>query len=168
MRDLVGEHGIVLKVRDTLAARTSKVSIATAHRAGRTILRFSSGCRCVPVCVAGGDRPGAGPGGRIAPSSDHPHPRRLEAIFWQSPRTTKAARPNVPLPTGRAWRSVRDGGSSTAMSATLHAFKRRSGRGHVETVRRGLPAGDYAVRNSTAGSWSPWNASRWPICPAAR
>ena len=33
-----------------------------------------------------------------------------EAIFWQSPRTTKAARPNVPLPTGRA-QVCPDGGS---------------------------------------------------------
>ena len=35
-----------------------------------------------------------------------------------------------------------------------YTFKRQSGRGHVETVRRGLPAGTMRW-NSTAGSWSP-------------
>lgn len=68
-----------------------------------------------------------------------------EAIFWQSPRTTKAARPNVPLPTGRA-----QGFGGLLVLVDSHerypyTFARQSGRGHVETRRRGLPAGDYAV-----------------------
>lgn len=68
-----------------------------------------------------------------------------EAIFWQSPRTTKAARPNVPLPTGRA-----QGLGGLLVLVDSHerypyTFARQSGRGHVETQRRGLPAGDYAV-----------------------
>ncbi|NTV04335.1 hypothetical protein HGA89_05415 [bacterium] len=68
-----------------------------------------------------------------------------EAIFWQSPRTTKKARPNVPLPTGRA-----QGLTGLVVIVDSHerypyTFSRQSGRGHVETVRRALPAGDYAV-----------------------
>lgn len=162
----VGEHGIVLKVRDTWP-RTSKVY---CHRApgwpdDPEILER------VPVrsCV----RRGAA----IDLVLDRGRENRSqfvitrirggrEAIFWQSPRTTKAARPNVPLPTGRA-----QGLSGMVVLVDSHeryayTFKRQSGRGHVETVRRGLPAGTMRW-NSTAGSWSPWNASRWPTCPAA-
>lgn len=67
-----------------------------------------------------------------------------EAIFWQSPRTTKQARPNVGMPVGRAQ------GSELTVIVDSHerypyTFKRQSGLGHVRTVRRGLPAGDYAV-----------------------
>lgn len=141
----VGEHGIVLKVRDTWP-RTSKVY---CHRApgwpdDPEILER------VPVrsCV----RRGAA----IDLVLDRGRENRSqfvitrirggrEAIFWQSPRTTKAARPNVPLPTGRA-----QGLSGMVVLVDSHeryayTFKRQSGRGHVETVRRGLPAGDYAV-----------------------
>jgi hypothetical protein len=68
-----------------------------------------------------------------------------EAIFWQSPRTAKKARPNVPMPTGRA-----QGLTGLVVIVDSHerypyTFSRQSGRGQVETVRRGLPAGDYAV-----------------------
>ncbi|MCU0298301.1 MAG: hypothetical protein MUF33_07245 [Candidatus Nanopelagicales bacterium] len=68
-----------------------------------------------------------------------------EAIFWQSARTTKQARPNVGLPTGRA-----QGLADLTVLVDSHerypyTFARQSGRGHVETVRRGLAAGDYAV-----------------------
>ena len=162
----VGEHGIVLKVRDTWP-RTSKVY---CHRApgwpdDPEILER---CRCVPVCVAGRRSTWCWTvGGRIAPQFVITRIRGgREAIFWQSPRTTKAARPNVPLPTGRA-----QGLSGMVVLVDSHeryayTFKRQSGRGHVETVRRGLPAGTMRW-NSTAGSWSPWNASRWPTCPAA-
>jgi hypothetical protein len=140
----VGELGIVLKVRDTWP-RTSKVY---CHRAPgwpddpEIVER-------VPVrsCVRRGaaidlvlDR------GRESRSQFVITQIRggREAIFWQSPRTTKAARPNVPLPTGRAQ------GLTMVVLVDSHerypyTFKRQSGRGHVETVRRGLPAGDYAV-----------------------
>jgi ERCC4-type nuclease len=68
-----------------------------------------------------------------------------EAIFWQSPRTTKAARPKVPMPTGRA-----QGIGGLVILVDSHerypyTFSRQAGRGHIETRRRGLPAGDYAV-----------------------
>jgi protein-tyrosine-phosphatase len=67
-----------------------------------------------------------------------------EAIFWQSPRTTKQARPSVGLPAGRAQ------GAELTVLVDSHerypyTFARQSGRGHVDTVRRGPPAGDYAV-----------------------
>jgi len=64
-----------------------------------------------------------------------------EAIFWQSPRTVKQARPNVPAPAGRA-RGIQ----------TLHIvvdgrerYAYRFARQTIETTRRTLPAGDYAV-----------------------
>lgn len=66
--------------------------------------------------------------------------RGREAVFWQSPRTRKQARPNVTRrphgPAGSSsWRS-----SSTPASAT----PRFTGQ-QVRTVKRTLPCGDYAV-----------------------
>lgn len=141
----VGEQGIVLKVRDTWP-RTAKVY---CHRAPEwpddpeIIERIA-----VRSCV----RRGAA----IDLVLDRGRENRSqfvitrirggrEAIFWQSPRTTKAARPNVPLPTGRA-----QGFGGLLVLVDSHerypyTFARQSGRGHVETRRRGLPAGDYAV-----------------------
>jgi hypothetical protein len=68
-----------------------------------------------------------------------------EAIFWQSPRTTKQARPNVSLPAGRAQRI--DGLTIVvdAHERYPYRFARQSGRGQVTVNRARLPAGDYAV-----------------------
>lgn len=68
-----------------------------------------------------------------------------EAIFWQSPRTTKQARPNVPLPSGRAV-----GVDTLEVMIDVHerypyTFGRKFGRGQVRTSRQALRAGDYAV-----------------------
>ncbi|MEO6715520.1 MAG: ERCC4 domain-containing protein [Mycobacteriales bacterium] len=66
--------------------------------------------------------------------------RGREVIFWQSPRTTKQARPNVGLPTRRAAGQVLDividSGEKYA-----YGFKHQQ----ATTVRRRLAAGDYAV-----------------------
>lgn len=63
-----------------------------------------------------------------------------EAIFWQSARTAKQARPNVDLPTRRA--------SGLALHIWVDAHERypyRFARQQATTERRALPAGDYAV-----------------------
>ena len=66
--------------------------------------------------------------------------RGREVIFWQSPRTTKQARPNVGLPTRRAAGQVLeiviDSGEKYA-----YDFKHQQ----ATAVRRRLAAGDYAV-----------------------
>lgn len=68
-----------------------------------------------------------------------------EAIFWQSPRTTKQARPNVGLPVGRP-----QGIIDLTVLVDVHErypyrFARQAGRGHVGVRRHALPVGDYAV-----------------------
>lgn len=66
--------------------------------------------------------------------------RGREMIFWQTARTAKQARPRVSLPTARAHAAVLeiivDSGERYA-----YAF----GHQQATTVRRRLPAGDYAV-----------------------
>ena len=141
----VGEQGIVLKVRDTWP-RTSKVYCHRAPEwpADPEIVERVPVRRC--------ERRGAA----IDLVLDRGRENRSqfvitrirggrEAIFWQSPRTTKQARPAVPLPTGRA-----QGLADLLVHVDSHerypyTFARQSGRGHVQTQRRGLPAGDYAV-----------------------
>ena len=66
--------------------------------------------------------------------------RGREMIFWQSPRTTKAARPNVALPTRRAAGQVLHILIDTAEKYP-YAFTHQQ----ASTTRRRLPAGDYAV-----------------------
>lgn len=140
----LGPNGIVLKVRDTWP-RTSKVY---CHRAPEWPADIEILERiAVRSCVKRGaaidlvlER------GRESRSQFVITRIRggREAIFWQSPRTTKQARPNVGLPAGRAQ------GSELLVIVDSHerypyTFKRQSGLGHVQTQRRGLPAGDYAV-----------------------
>jgi hypothetical protein len=65
-----------------------------------------------------------------------------QAIFWQTARTAKQARPNVGLPTARA-----QGMPALEVVVDSHerypyTFKSQQ----VVTQRAGLPAGDYAVR----------------------
>lgn len=68
------------------------------------------------------------------------HARGREVIFWQSPRTTKQARPKVALPTRRAAGQVLDvvvdSGEKYAYSFTHQ---------QASTTRRRLAVGDYAV-----------------------
>lgn len=141
----LGELGIVLKVKDTWP-RTSKVY---CHRADEWPDDPEIVER-VPVrhCV----RRGAA----IDLVLDRGRENRSqfvltrirggrEAIFWQSPRTTKQARPNVSLPTGRP-----QGLDELTVLVDVHErypyrFARQSGRGHVTVRRQALPAGDYAV-----------------------
>ncbi len=67
-----------------------------------------------------------------------------EAIFWQSARTTRKARPRTRQATGLA------GGEPLDLIVDSHErypyrFAAKSGRGQVELTRRALPAGDYGV-----------------------
>ena len=63
------------------------------------------------------------------------------AIFWQSARTTKQARPNVDLPTARA-----QGVAELEILVDSHErYPWRFTHQQVVTERRGLPCGDYAV-----------------------
>jgi len=141
----VGADGIVLKVRDTWP-RTSKVYCHRAEGwpADAEVVERVPVRRC--------ERRGAA----IDLVLDRGRENRSqfvitrirggrEAIFWQSPRTARQARPNVPLPAGRA-----QGVEGLTVLVDSHErypyrFARQSGRGHVHTERRGLAAGDYAV-----------------------
>jgi ERCC4 domain len=64
-----------------------------------------------------------------------------EAIFWQSPRTVKQARPNVSTPKGRA-----QGLTELEVLVDTHErYPYRFTHQAVRTARRTLAAGDYAV-----------------------
>jgi hypothetical protein len=66
--------------------------------------------------------------------------RGRDVIFWQSARTTKQARPNVSLPTKRA--------SGQVLEILVDSHERyawKFGAQQATTIRRALPAGDYAV-----------------------
>jgi ERCC4 domain len=64
-----------------------------------------------------------------------------EAIFWQSPRTVKQARPNVSTPKGRA-----QGITELEVFVDTHErYPYRFTHQAVRTSRRTLAAGDYAV-----------------------
>ena len=67
--------------------------------------------------------------------------RGRDAVFWQSPKTRKTARPGVRLPTARAagitrWEIVID--------SHEHYPYRFTGQ-QITTLRRALPAGDYGI-----------------------
>jgi ERCC4 domain len=66
--------------------------------------------------------------------------RGREVIFWQSARTAKQARPNVSLPTARA-----PGGVLEIVVDAHERYAWRFEHQQATTVRRPLPAGDYAV-----------------------
>lgn len=66
--------------------------------------------------------------------------RGREVIFWQSPRTAKQARPNVALPTRRAAGQVLE-----VVVDTGEKYPYTFTHQQASTVRRRLPAGDYAV-----------------------
>jgi ERCC4 domain len=68
--------------------------------------------------------------------------RGREVIFWQSPKTARAARPGVRVP-GRRASGL---GELTILVDTRERYPWRFGRQRGVTLeRRALPAGDYAV-----------------------
>jgi ERCC4 domain/Lsr2 len=67
--------------------------------------------------------------------------RGRDAVFWQSPRTRKQARPPVALPTARA-------AGITELEIVVDAHERYAYRfagQQVRTTSRGLPCGDYGI-----------------------
>jgi hypothetical protein len=67
--------------------------------------------------------------------------RGRDAVFWQSPRTRRTARPQVRTPTARA-------GGQPELQVIVDAHERyawRFNRSGVSTTTRELPAGDYGV-----------------------
>jgi hypothetical protein len=64
-----------------------------------------------------------------------------EAIFWQSPRTAKQARPAVSTPKARAAGLHR----FTVLVDSHERYAYRFAGQQVDVVKRALPAGDYAV-----------------------
>ena len=66
-----------------------------------------------------------------------------EAIFWQSPKTTRQARPAVRVPARRA-----SGARDIAIAVdTREHYPYRFSHQKASTYRRALPAGDYGVEN---------------------
>lgn len=119
----LGEQGIVLKAKDTWP-RTAKIY---CHRAEAWPAEPDIVDR-VPTRVC------ARRGGAIDLVLDRgresrsqfvlTHVKGKEAIFWQSPRTAKQARPHVRIPTARAaqLREARDrGGRPRALPMAVHA-----------------------------------------------
>ena len=67
--------------------------------------------------------------------------RGRDAVFWQSPRTRKQARPNVTTPTARA-----AGIAELEIVVDSHEqYAYRFGGQRVSTVKRQLPCGDYGL-----------------------
>ena len=67
--------------------------------------------------------------------------RGRDAVFWQSPRTRRQARPNVTTPTARA-----AGISELEITVDSHErYAYRFGGRQVRTVKRALPCGDYGL-----------------------
>ncbi len=67
--------------------------------------------------------------------------RGRDAVFWQSPRTRKQARPNVAIPSARA-------AGIDELEIVVNAHERyayRFGTQRVATVKRALPCGDYGL-----------------------
>ncbi|WP_016880612.1 MULTISPECIES: histone-like nucleoid-structuring protein Lsr2 [unclassified Rhodococcus (in: high G+C Gram-positive bacteria)] len=67
--------------------------------------------------------------------------RGREMIFWQSPRTAKQARPAVSVLAARAHGRVLE-----IVVDTAEKYPYTFGKQQASTVRRRLPAGDYAVQ----------------------
>jgi hypothetical protein len=67
--------------------------------------------------------------------------RGREAVFWQSPRTRKQARPDVRVPTARASGVA----ELEVLVDTRERYPYRFASQQVTTVRRALRVGDYAV-----------------------
>jgi len=67
--------------------------------------------------------------------------RGRDAVFWQSPRTRKQARPNVTTPTARAAGIA----SLEIVVDTREHYPYRFASQQATTVKRALPCGDYGV-----------------------
>jgi hypothetical protein len=67
--------------------------------------------------------------------------RGRDAVFWQSPRTRKQARPNVSTPTARAAGIA----EMEIVVDTREQYAYRFATQQVVTVKRALPCGDYGV-----------------------
>jgi ERCC4 domain/Lsr2 len=135
----LGRDGIALKVRETWP-RTSKVY---CHRADDWPDDLDVIER-IPVrsCV----RRGAAIDLVLDRAREHrsqfvfSSARGREVIFWQSARTTKQARPAVSVPTARA--------AGRVLQIVVDSHERyawKFDQQQATTVRRALPAGDYAV-----------------------
>jgi hypothetical protein len=135
----LGPTGIALKVRETWP-RTSKVY---CHRADDWPDELEVIER-VPVrsCV----RRGAAVDLVLDRAREHrsqfvfAQARGREVIFWQSARTAKQARPAVSLPTARA--------AGQVLEIIVDSHERYAwpfDQQQATTIRRALPAGDYAV-----------------------
>ena len=136
----LGDSGIVLKTRDTWP-RTTKLY---CHRAegwpasAEIIERMP-----VRSCTQRGaaidlivDRP------RLSRSQFViTRARGREMIFWQSPRTTRQARPGIHIPTARAHGQVLE-----ILIDSGEKYPYRFSGQQARTSRQRLPAGDYAVR----------------------
>lgn len=138
----LGEEGLVLKARETWP-RTSKVY---CHRAEGEWPDDPEIVFDVPVrsCVRRGVAVDLVLERRREQRSQFVFTRLRggrEAIFWQTARTTKAARPAVRLPGRRA--SGLEGLAITVDSRERYAY-RFAGR-RVTVTRAALPVGDYAV-----------------------
>jgi hypothetical protein len=140
----LGPRGVVLKVRDTWP-RTAKVY---CHAAAEWPAEPDVVAQ-VPVvsCV----RRGAAVDlvlrrGRESRSQFvFTRARGREMIFWQSARTAKQARPNVAVPRQRAQGRVLE-----IVVDTHERYAWTFGEQQATTVRRALPAGDYAVEHDGA------------------
>lgn len=146
-----GPRGLVLKARDSWP-RTAKVYChrATEWPADPEVLER------VPV------RSCTGRGQAIDLLLDRARENRSQlvftrlkdgrqVVFWQSPRTTKKARPGVRVPTARA-----SGVPTLQIAVDTHErYPYRFTAQQVVTVRAALPAGDYAVRrvDGVEGEW---------------
>jgi hypothetical protein len=69
--------------------------------------------------------------------------RDRDVIFWQTARTAKQARPNVALPTARSVGQVLE-----ILVDSHERYPWTFGHQQATTVRRALPAGDYAVEST--------------------
>ncbi len=67
--------------------------------------------------------------------------RGREAVFWQSPRTRKQARPNVTTPTARAAGIA----SLQILVDTREQYAYRFAAQQVIAIKRALPCGDYGI-----------------------
>jgi hypothetical protein len=135
----LGPHGVVLKVRETWP-RTAKVYCHPAEGwpddpdiVERTPVRS---------CV----RRGAAIDLVLARSRENrsqfvfTRARQREMIFWQTARTAKQARPNVSVPTRRV-----TAGRLEILVDSHERYAWKFAEQQAVTVRRPLPAGDYAV-----------------------
>ena len=141
LRIPLGESGIVLKSRETWP-RTTKVYCHRAQEwpADAEILERVPTRACTRRGAAIDLVLDRGRENRSQFVLTHVRGGR-EAIFWQTGRTNKQARPRASLPTARA------SGIAT-MTILVDSHERYAWRfagQQAETERRALPAGDYAV-----------------------